>query len=168
MEVLKCLFSYEKAGVKGRHTKAEFLRTERIKRLGGLWKNERRSERKEKPQDATKRTTSFSETNVTESTELCMDWLHYHSICPNPFPFSSVSITVSLQEGVPADRWQVLPNPHIAQVSYDLFAYQFCYRPSPRRPKIWQVSVNCLSTPPGLPMKWTLGSEMEDGLSLRI
>lgn len=148
-EVLKSLCICEKTGVKGRHTRAEFLETERIERVGWLWKvkegqNCSMPQRERHP----------------ESPELCTVWPSFTQPLSKP-----ISFLLSEQHGQPHPTQFLLANAGAPKPSLTLLKFLLACLPihsvmdhHREDPKIGQLSANCLSTP----------VEMEAGLSLRI
>lgn len=146
-EVLKSLYICEKTGVKGRHTRAEFLETERIKSVGWFRKMKEGQNRGETAG-------CHKENAILKVQNSARSDLHSHSNCPNPFPFSKVSNMVS--HTLHSSCWQMqgLPNPHSHCSS---FFWLVClsalsWTITEKTPR----SGNCLLTAFQLQLKWKL------------
>lgn len=155
-EVLKCLFIYEKAGVKGRHTRARVhLENERSEQK----ENFRMPQREQLPSQHQRKYRTLHGLTCTRTATV-----QTHFLSPKWASWSATSYRGSCWQ------MQVLPNPHIAQVSYGLFAYQvLSWTITEKTPGSGNGLLTAFQGHPSLQLKWTLGSELkEDGLTLRI
>lgn len=140
-EVLKSLFICEKTGVKGRHTRAEFLETERIKRVGWLWKMK-------EGQSGRERAGCHKEKAILKG---------QNSAGPASFTqqlSKPISFLLSEHPGQPHPTQFLLANAGAPKPSLALLKFLLACLPirsvtdhHREDPKIGQLSANCLSTP---------------------